>query len=258
MDPRHLGAEGPPVSPLGFGAFKIGRNQKTKYGADYALPDERQVARLLNAVLDMGIDYVDTAPAYGLSEQRIGAAIGHRRGEYTLSTKVGESFADGDSTYDFSAAAIRASVERSLRRLKTETLDLVFIHSHGDDRAILEGTDAVATLAALRDEGLIRAIGLSAKSVEGAQAALEWANAIMVEYHCDDRSHEAVIAEAAARGVGVVVKKGLAAGRLPAAIAVPFVLGNQGVSTLIVGSLSEIHLRENLELARIAVTQSRD
>ncbi len=72
----------------------------------------------------------------------------------------------------------------------------------------------------------------------------------MVEYHLDDRSHETVIDEAAARGLGVVVKKGLASGRLPAAAAVPFVLAHPGVSTLIVGSLSESHLRENLALAR--------
>ena len=252
MDLRRLGAAGPAVSPLGFGAFKIGRNQKTKYGTPYELPDERQVSRLLNAVLDMGINYIDTAPAYGTSEERIGAAIGHRRREFTLSTKVGESLVDGVSSYDFSAAAIRASVERSLRRLQTETLDLVFIHSHGDDLAIVDDSDAVATLIALREAGLARAIGLSAKTVAGACAALAWADAIMVEYHVDDRSHETVISEAAARGVGVVVKKGLAAGRLPAAVAVPFVLANPGVSTLIVGSLLAEHLRENLELARRA------
>ncbi len=261
MDLRRLAATGPPVSPIGFGAFKIGRNQRTKYGAAYELPDDAQVARLLNAVLDMGINYIDTAPAYGTSEERIARAIGHRRGEYTLSTKVGETFEGGVSTYDFSAPAIRSSVERSLRRLQTDVLDLVFIHSDGNDLAILEGTDAVPALVALREAGRVRAIGLSAKTAAAPRAALDWSDAIMVEYHLDDRSAETVIGEAAARGLGVVVKKGLASGRLPPVAAVPFALANPGVSTLIVGSLSEAHLRENLALARrggpCGVTQPR-
>ncbi len=168
MDLRSLGAGGLSVSPIGFGAFKIGRNQRTKYAGGYELPDERQVSRLLNAVLDMGINYIDTAPAYGSSEERVGAAIGRRRREYTLSTKVGETFVGGASTYDFSAHAIRASIERSLRRLRTDSLDLVFIHSDGDDLAIIERTDAVAALVAAREAGMARTIGLSAKSVAGA------------------------------------------------------------------------------------------
>jgi aryl-alcohol dehydrogenase-like predicted oxidoreductase len=238
------------VSPIGFGAFKIGRNEKAKYAAGYDLPTDEQAARLLNELLDAGITYVDTAPAYGLSEERIGAAIGHRRREFTLSTKVGETFAQGVSSYDFSTAAIEASVRQSLRRLRTDVLDLVFIHSHGDDLAIIEDTDAVATLTRLREAGLVRAIGLSGKTVAGAREALAWADALMVEYRPDDTSHEAVMAEAAAAGLGIVVKKGLAAGRLSAAAAIEFVLTNPGVSTMVIGSLSAQHMRDNLALAR--------
>jgi aryl-alcohol dehydrogenase-like predicted oxidoreductase len=234
---------------VGYGAFKIGRNVGIKYPSAYDLPDERAAGRLLNAVLDLGINYLDTAPAYGLSEQRIGRALGHRRGEYVLSTKVGETFEAGRSTYDFSTAAIRASVERSLRRLGGDALDLVFIHSDGNDLAILEQTDAVPTLQSLRSDGLVRAIGLSAKAVEGARAALAWADAVMVEYHLDDASQAPVIAEAAAADVGVVVKKGLAAGRLDPAGAVRFVLDTPGVGSLVVGSLNVDHLRDSIRVA---------
>src|SRR5437762_11531834 len=104
MKPRPLGRSGIAVTPIGFGAFKIGRNEKTKYAASYALPDEAAVERLLCGLLDMGVAYIDTAPAYGLSEERIGRAISHRRREFTLSSKVGESFQRGESQYDFSAA----------------------------------------------------------------------------------------------------------------------------------------------------------
>ena len=250
MDQRRLGRAGPLVSVIGYGAFKIGRNTQTKYGIDYPLPDDAAVSQLLNGLLDLGLNYFDTAPAYGLSEERIGRAIGHRRGEFTLSTKVGEVFENDRSTYDFSQSPIEHSVYRSLRRLQTDVLDLVFIHAHGDDLAIQEQTDAVATLQRLRDAGLIRQIGHSAKSVAGAQAALKWANAIMLEYHLDDREAELVIEAAATAGVGVVVKKALASGKLPARDALQFVLSNPGVTSTVVGTLSLEHMRENVAATR--------
>ncbi len=250
MGQHRLGSRGPLVSPIGFGAFKIGRNQKTKYGRAYELPDDADVSRLLNGLLDLGITYFDTAPAYGLSEERLGAAIGHRRGEFTLSTKVGETFENGVSTYSFSTAAIEASVVRSLQRLRTDVLDVVLLHSPGDDLAVLNETDAVGALVRLREAGVVKAIGLSAKSPDGALAALDWADVLMVEYHLEDRSHEAAIAAAASAGLSVVVKKGLSAGQLPPADAIRFVLANPGVSTMVVGSLSLEHMRANLAAAR--------
>jgi len=249
MTPRSLGKTGLSITPIGFGAFKIGRNEKTRYAQAYALPDDRAVASLLNGILDLGIGYFDTAPAYGLSEERIGRSLGHRRNEFVLSTKVGESFENGQSRYDFSTAGIRTSVERSLRRLQTNVVDIVFLHSNGEDVAIQQTTDAVATLRDLKHEGLVRAIGLSGKTVDGALLALDWADAIMVEYHLGDQSHAPVIAAAAERGVGVVVKKGLASGTLPPARAIGFVLGNPAVASLAVGGLNLDHLQANVALA---------
>ena len=247
---KRLGQTDLLVSPIGFGAFKIGRNTQTKYPASYALPDEHEVARLLNGVLDLGVNYIDTAPAYGISEQRIGETIAHRRDEYVLSTKVGETYEDGQSSYDFSSQAIRHSITRSLERLRTDTLDLVFIHSDGNDLHILDHTDAVQTLQQLREQGLVRAIGMSSKTPEGAAAALPWADAIMVEYHMENRSHEAVIRQAADAGVGVVVKKGLASGRLVPDQAIRFVLDNAAVTNMVIGGLSLEHFADNTRVAQ--------
>lgn len=249
MDQRQLGSHGPWVSTIGFGAFKIGRNEQTKYGTEYPLPDDAEVSHLLNELLDWGVNYIDTAPAYGLSEERIGHAVAHRRAEYVLSTKVGETFENGSSTYDFSRAAIERSVERSLLRLRTDVLDVVFIHSNANDLAIQHDTDAVSTLQRLRDERLVKQIGLSVKTVAGAQQALKWADVLMVEYHLADRSFEAVIAEAHAAGIGVVIKKALASGKLPAEEGLRFVLDNPGVSTVVVGTLNLQHLQQNLKIA---------
>jgi aryl-alcohol dehydrogenase-like predicted oxidoreductase len=250
MAPRPLGKTGLRVTPVAFGAFKIGRNEGIKYPRGYDLPDDAASARLLNAVLDLGINFIDTAPAYGLSEERIGSALSSRRREFVLSTKVGEVFSAGRSTYDFSAVGMRESVETSLRRLRTDAVDLLFLHAHAADVEILEGTDALATLLELKKAGKARAIGFSGKTPAGALRALPDVDVLMVEYHVRDPSHAQVIAAAAATGVGVVVKKGLASGHLPAADAIAHVLGTPGVNSLVIGGLNVDHMRENVRLAQ--------
>ncbi|MFO0917407.1 MAG: aldo/keto reductase [Planctomycetaceae bacterium] len=250
MIPRTpIGDTGLSLPPLGFGAFKIGRNEGIKYPSGYDLPSDAEVDRLLNRVLDLGCTLIDTAPAYGISEERIGRHLAGRRSEFVLSTKVGETFADGKSTYDFSETGVRRSLERSRARLQSDVLDIVLIHSPGNDREILETTPVVEVLCDYRDRGVIRAIGLSGKTVDGAQSALAWADVLMVEFHAEDSSHEAVIDEAARDRVAVIVKKGLGSGRLPPDRAIPFVLGQQGVTSLVVGSLNEAHFQSNWELA---------
>ena len=92
MVKRRLGRSAIEVSPIGFGSFKIGRNTGVKYPQAYELPDDDAVAKLTDGLLDLGINYIDTAPAYGLSEERLGAVLSGRRGDVVLSTKVGETF----------------------------------------------------------------------------------------------------------------------------------------------------------------------
>ncbi|NOT00484.1 MAG: aldo/keto reductase [Phycisphaerales bacterium] len=244
-----MGACNLPLTPIGYGAFKIGRNQATKYASAYDLPDDATVDRLLNTVLELGVRYIDTAPAYGSSEERIGRAIGHRRSEFHLSTKVGETFENGRSTYDFSAAFVRTGVERSLRRLRTEVIDLVLVHASRNDLDVITRTDVVPTLQALRDEGAVRCIGLSGYTTGAFENALTWADAIMVEYHAEYRALEPVIAAASANGLAVIVKKPLASGRLDASPALSLVLSNPGVTSAVVGGLNLDHLRDNVAVA---------
>jgi aryl-alcohol dehydrogenase-like predicted oxidoreductase len=242
---RALGKTGLKVSPISFGAFKIGRNEKIKYAQSYPLPTEDEAARLLNGVLDLGINLIDTAPAYGVSEERIGKHISGRHREFMLSTKVGERFEDGKSTYDFSSKSIAQSVERSLQRLKTSSVDFLFIHSDG--REVTEET--ITALQSAKKQGKTRFIGLSGKTVESARAALNWADALMIEYHPRDTSHEQIIAEAGKMGVAILVKKPLASGQIPASEAIPFILNKPQVATLVIGGLNLNHIRENLRIA---------
>lgn len=247
---RSLGRCGLRVAPVGFGAVKIGRNRGLRYPTAHALPDAQAVGRLLHGLLDAGIDLIDTAPAYGTSEALIGRHLHGRRGEFVLATKVGERFADGRSTFDFSAAGMRQSITDSLRALRTEAVDLLLLHSDGQDLAILAQTDAVAVLHEAKARGWARAIGLSAKTVAGARAALAWADVLMLTWHQQDRSHAAVLDEAAAAGVGVLVKKALASGHLDPAAAIGFACAPAAVGAVVIGSLSLAHMRTNLALAR--------
>lgn len=249
MDRRPLGRTGLDVSMIGYGAFKIGRNEGIKYPTGYELPSEEAAARILNGVLDLGINLIDTAPAYGLSEERIGRALATRRGEFILSTKVGETFIDGQSTYDFSRDAVLDSIEQSLQRLQTDVVDLLLVHSDGRDLAIQRETDLIETLQSIRAAGKARFIGFSGKSTEGAREAMDWADVLMVEFNAAHTNHAPVVRDAAARGIGILVKKGLGSGTLSPEDAIPFVLREPGVSSLVVGGLSLEHLRENVRIA---------
>lgn len=251
---RPLGKTGMEVSAIGFGSFKIGRNQGIKYPTHYDLPSDDQCAQLLDGIQELGINLIDTAPAYGIAEERLGRLLGKRREEIVLASKVGERFSDGESVYEFGADAVTRSVEESLRRLNTDHLDLLLIHSNGDDLHILNETDTVAAMQVLKLAGKVRAIGLSGKTIEGATAALDWADLLMVEFHMQDTSHRELMRAAHERGVGVLVKKGLAAGHLDPNEAIDFVLSESSVDSLVLGGLNLDHFRSNCDIAR----QSRE
>lgn len=245
---RTLGRTGIRVSPIGFGAFKIGRNEGIKYAAGYELPSDAAVAELLAKLPELQINYIDTAPAYGTSEERLGKALSGRSNEFVISTKVGEEFDAGRSTYDFSSQTVTASIERSLKRLGREMLDIVFIHTPTDDLTLQRSTDVVNTLQRLKQSGKIRAIGLSGKTEPGFRFAFSWADVLMVEFNPLESRLGAILNEAATHQIGIVVKKGLASGKLAAAEAVPFILQRSEVGSLVIGTLNSSHLAEAAHL----------
>lgn len=249
MDRRSLGSTGIECSRLGWGAFKIGRDQGTKFPEPYSVPSEEESIRIIHEMLDLGITLIDTAPSYGLSEERLGKALVDRRDEVVLSTKVGEHFKDGHSSYDFSSTAAVKSVQDSLRRLKTDHVDILWVHSDGNDMDIVNDQSYVETLESFKEAGMTRAIGFSGKSVEGNRSALSWADALMTEYHLQDRSHEDLILEAAEQGTGVLIKKALQSGQLPGDEALRFILQEspaaEAITSVIVGSLSSRRMKSN-------------
>jgi aryl-alcohol dehydrogenase-like predicted oxidoreductase len=253
---RPLGSTGLTVSVLGLGTVKFGRNQKIKYPT-FDLPGDQAICQLLDDALECGINLLDTAPAYGTAEERLGNLLGARRDQFVIITKTGEEFADGESTYDFSAEHTRRSVERSLKRLRTNRLDCVLAHCPHNDLQCLAGSPVLETLQRLKERGDIRSFGASINSIEGGMLALDSADVVMVAHSVDYTNEEPVIRRATGLGRGVLIKKGLGSGNLPAgSLEDKFrpIFALSGVSSLVVGTINPDHLRANVSAALAAAS----
>ena len=230
---RKLGQTDLSISSLGLGTVKFGRTEQVKYPNTYSLPSDEQVADLLDQAKSFGINLLDTAPAYGSSEERLGRLLAGRQ-DWVICTKVGEEFINGKSVYNFSADYTKKSVERSLINLKTDYLDIVLIHSNGHDIDIIESTDCLSTLQKLKEKGTIRAIGMSTKSVEGGIKAADLTDLVMVTYNPISTEEGIVINHANNKNKGVLIKKALNSGHICEDAFkknFDFVLNKEGVSS---------------------------
>ncbi|GIZ12856.1 aldo/keto reductase [Pseudomonas sp. NCCP-436] len=250
---RPLGSTGLRVSPLGLGTVKLGRDQGVKYPSGFRIPDDEQARALLRQARDLGINLIDTAPAYGLSEQRLGPLLRGQRDEWVIVSKTGEEFEQGRSSFDFSAAHTRMSVERSLQRLETDRIDLLLVHSDGNDLAVLQQSEVYETLAALKREGKILAYGISGKTVEGGLLALEQGDCAMVTYNLNEQGEKPVLDYAASHAKGILIKKALASGHVcladgvdPVRASFKLVFAHPGVASAIVGTINPAHLAANV------------
>ena len=276
MELRSFGKTGFEVSALGFGGAPIG----------YLETDRRQVAEILNTLLDRGVNLIDTAASYSGSETAIGEAIGHRRDDYLLVSKCGQAFQDIEGAA-WSASAIGQTVERALRRLKTDHIDVLLLHSC--DLETLKEGEALGALVKARDAGKVRFVGYSGDNQAAAHAAgLDEVAVIETSVNiCDQANIDSVLPEARRNNVGVLAKRPIAnaawkdaseqrgpyvnyakiyserlatmaitpadlgfPGEVGAAwseIALRFTLSQPGVATAIVGTTKTSHVERNLE-----------
>ena len=199
MEKRLCGRTGLQVSVLGFGAAPIG----------FLKTDRDRTADILNFLLDHGVNFIDTAASYAGSEELIGETIGHRRGEYILLSKCGRAF-PGVEGEEWSPDLIARTIDRSLRRLRTDRLDVMLIHSCPLD--VLERGDAVAALAKARDAGKIRFAGSSGDNDAAAYAAtLPDIAVIETSVNIVDQANiTAVLPVAKKHNVGVISKRPIA------------------------------------------------
>lgn len=254
MQKRRLGLCDIDVSVLGLGTVKFGRNQGVKYPAAFALPSDKDILHVLDTAAELGINLLDTAPAYGASEERLGELLEGKRKDWVISTKVGEEFVDGVSQFDFSSIAVVNSIERSLRRLKTDYLDCVLVHSNGDDVRIIEEQAIFSILADLKRAGKIRSFGMSTKTIAGGLKTVDYADVAMVTLNPAYTDERPVIQYAHEKQKAIFIKKAFASGHLqtfgghdPVMHALRCIFAEPGVTSVIVGTINPAHLRENVQ-----------
>jgi aryl-alcohol dehydrogenase-like predicted oxidoreductase len=271
METRQLGSTGIVSSRLGIGLAEIGR-QLTWDQAD-------QAGQVLNLALDLGVTFLDTAANYAISEELVGKSISHRRSEYTLSTKCGNRVVDSSDRL-WTAETVRKSIERSLRVMQTDRLDIVFLHSC--TLAVLEEGSVIRALQEARREGKTRFIGYS-----GDNEAAEWAvrsglfDALETSFNLvDQKARRTLFPEARSRGMAVIAKRAFANGawgvlaspseyaeeyfrraqamgsqpvrspREAVALALGFVLAHEEVDVALMGTRSPGHVAENVSAAQ--------
>ena len=204
---RKLGRTGLEITQLGYGTALPELSQK-----DHG---DRFAGELLNAVLDAGINFIDTAPDYGLSEERIGRFISHRRDEYFLATKCGCNIdaagVRGEPGHLWTAGRLRANIDQSLERLRTDRVDLLQMHNPSVED--VERGGLVQVLQEIRDAGKTRFIGVSSTAPDlMAFARMGVFDTFQIPYSALERRHETMIQEAAGLGAGIIIRGGIAHG----------------------------------------------
>lgn len=200
MKTRPFGKTGLEVTPIGLGTAELAIDGLSQDHAD----------GVLNAALDAGINLIDTAECYGDSEAKIGIAISSRRDEFVLVTKCGHKA--GLTSEEWTPAIIGESLDRSLKRLRTDHVDVLLLHSCGREK--LHDQEMLQALERCKQSGKTRLVGYSGDNEEAEEAVgmglfdvLETSLNI-----CDQQGLKRFLPRASRRGMGVLVKRPLANG----------------------------------------------
>ena len=275
MEKRTLGRTNLSVTVLGHGAMEI---RGTRIWGGRPVTDQ-EAKTILNAVLDAGINFIDTAWDYGLSEEYIGKFISHRRKEYVLATKCGCTWVnkgDHDETpHVWTRENLAKNLETSLQRMKTDFIDLWQFHNPTPEQVHAE--DLVGFMQDAKKQGKIRHIAISA-TLPHIPTYLKWNvfDSYQIPYSALERRHENAIADCANSGAGVIIRGGVARGepgaglgaadrwksfedakldelRAPgesrSAFLLRFTISHPGCHTTIVGTKVPAHLQENINAA---------
>ena len=211
MITKTLGRTGLEVTQLGYGSMGL-RGPKT-WGI--RVVSEEDADRFLNSVLDAGINFIDTSPDYGISEQRIGQYISSRRDEFYLATKCGCVYTQHEDHLEidhvWNRDVIERNIETSLKRLRTDCIDI--LQFHGGDAESLQRAGLIDALIDFRDQGMIRFIG-SSSSLPNLPALIELGvfDTFQIPYSCLAPQHHDLITMAAESGAGIIIRGGVAQG----------------------------------------------
>ncbi len=228
MEYRILGKTGLKVSKMGFGGIPL---QKT---------DEVGAKAVMDALIAHGVNFIDTARGYTVSEQLIGEAIKGRRDKFILASK----------SMSRTAAEIERDIDISLSNLQTDYIDLYQIHNLpvSDIEKVFAEGGALEGLLRAKKTGKIRHVGLTAHSAETFRRALEWdfVETVMFPYNIVETQGEALIAKCLEKNIGFICMKPLAGGAIEdVSLALRFICANSAVSVVIPGMATPEEVKEN-------------
>lgn len=243
------------ISKLGLGTVKFGRNTQVKYPSSFELPNLNQIIDLLELCKEYGINTLDTAPAYGDAEQKIGQIFKENnpinRSDWVLISKAGESFCNNQSSYDFSANSINNSLNSSLKNLNTDYLDILLIHSDGHDQAIANNDELWQLLEYRKKQGDIKAFGVSSKTVSGGLECLKKSDLAMITYRKDYQNETSLLNYALTYNKGIILKKVLNSGHISAdntaTDCLQYAGSHPAVNSMIIGTINPEHLLNNIQ-----------
>jgi len=273
---RTLGRTGLEVTDLSYGAMEV-RGSRIWGGRPVTEPQAEQI---LNAVLDAGINFIDTANDYGRSEEFIGKFLSHRRGEFYLATKCGCTVVHRDENTDdtphvWTKENLFRGLHESLERMKTDYIDLMQLHNPSVEQT--EAGELVAALQEMKEQGKVRFIGISSTHPH-IETYINWGvfDSFQIPYSALERQHEDAITAAGQAGAGTIIRGGVARGEPGAglgnqdrwalfekanlddlraegesrtAFLLRFTLTHPEMDTTIVGTLIPEHLQENIAIA---------
>jgi aryl-alcohol dehydrogenase-like predicted oxidoreductase len=276
MERRTLGRTGLEVTQLGFGAMEV-RGKRIWNGRPVT---DEQAERILNAVLDAGINFIDTAYDYGMSEEYIGRFISQRRNVYSVAwmcgcTVVNAGYHD-DTPHVWTRENLLHNIDTSLRRMKTDYIDVWQLHNPSVEQ--VEAGDLMRVMEEVKAAGKVRWIGISS-TLPHITTYIGWGvfDTFQIPYSALERAHETVISAAAQSGAGTIIRGGvargapeegglgqrdrwarweqakldelLAPGESRSAFLLRYTLTHPDMDTTIVGTLNPEHLAENLRVA---------
>ena len=269
-----LGRTGLQVTRLGFGAMEV---RGSRIWGGRAVTEE-QAKTILNEVLDVGINFIDTANDYGRSEEFIGKFIAHRRNEFILATKCGCKVTYRDEHSDetphvWTKENLFRGLHESLQRMKTETIDIMQLHNPPFEET--ENNNLVEALKEMQQQGKVRWISVSTTLPHLPNYLQSGVfDTFQIPYSALERQHEEWIGAAARAGIGIIIRGGVArgeagvglgnadrwkkfeaagldelraAGESRTGFLLRFTLTHPNADTIIVGTLYPEHLQENIQ-----------
>ena len=241
------------LSEIGLGTVKFGRNTDIKYPESFDLPSDNDLIEILNTAAELGVDYLDTAVAYGTANQRLGQILPKINKKFKIVSKIGERYSpESGSKYDFTRTALEEDFEKLLEELGVNFIECLLLHCNDNDYGD-DIKDGLKLLKQLKQKGLIGAYGSSCKTKEGVMLALDSdSDVVMIEpdlYYANQKWLKKNNSR-----ISIMIKKIFNSGKLlktdkniSSSEIISKQLNDKNITSVVIGTINHEHLQMNIQ-----------